>query len=190
MQGLGAEMVFSIRCLQRELFLPPCRSVMRAASTEQPPWPQEQGWDPKEVPLGQERMISVDPTCASALGPTGLISKAQKGLLVPDGPTNQLHQVMEADCLHGASLFSLMLLVGTSVSFPLQPCPDLPSYLMDESLSLLPCCRWQMESSSPTANSSQGRWKSCRSRKVVLLVSSWPSRTKILIHSSPQNLTD
>jgi len=62
-------------------------------------------------------MIAVCPSYASALGLMGLLSKAQEGFLVPDGPTNQLYQVMEADCLHGVSLSSMMLLAGTSVSF-------------------------------------------------------------------------
>lgn len=69
-------------------------------------------------------MIAACPNCASALGPAGMLNKAQEGFLVPGGPTNQCHQVMEAERLHGASLSSLMLSVGASVSFPLQPSPD------------------------------------------------------------------
>lgn len=165
-------MLFSIRCLQRDFFLPHCRSVMQAASTEQPPWPQEQGWDPKQAQPHREKAIAAYPNCASPLGPMGRLNKTQEGVLVPDGPANQLHQVTEADCLHGASLSFLMLSIGTSISFPSQPSPDPPSCLMDESLSFLPCHR--LESSALTANSSQGRWKSRRSRKVVLAMSSWP----------------
>lgn len=73
-----------------------------------------------------ERMVAVDPNSASVLGLMGLLSKSQEGFVVLDGPTNQLHQVMEADCLCGACLSSLMLSASTSVSFPSQPSPDRP----------------------------------------------------------------
>ena len=71
-------------------------------------------------------MIAVYPNCSSALGLTGLLRSPPELRLVPGVPTNQLQQVMEPDCLCGASLSSLMLSVGTSISFPSQPSPDRP----------------------------------------------------------------
>lgn len=65
------------------------------------------------------------PNSASVPGLKGLLSKSREGFVVLDGPINQL-QVMEADCLCGACLSSLLLSAGTGVSFPWQPSPDRP----------------------------------------------------------------
>lgn len=62
MQGLWAEMLFSMRCLQRDVFRPCCTSL-HFASTEQPLWMLEQGWDPELAQPGIRDGLSVPQMC-------------------------------------------------------------------------------------------------------------------------------
>lgn len=76
MQGLWAEMLFSMRCLQRDLFRPRCTSL-HFASTEQPLWMLEQGWDPELAQPGIRDGLSVPQMC--------MCSGAQRGGLYIQG---------------------------------------------------------------------------------------------------------
>lgn len=83
MQGLWAEMFFSMRCLQRDLFKPR-RTSLHFASTEQPLWMLEQGWDPERAQPGIRDGLSVSQMCMCS-GLMGILSKAltqRRGLYI------------------------------------------------------------------------------------------------------------